>query len=382
MSLVATAAICFIACHGGPADYFATFSKNLNLENRIVDIYASGPAADKFKQRNISVTESFNADNLSSIELDALAKKIAGLYRKVVIDPAHPNNIKLVEAISKYSKDTVISVLYDNPEPWVPGEYSTTANTLISHPAVKEVWFVNANLAKEGVIQKKLGEPMDLSNKKLVPMGCYSVEQAEAMGEKRIAQHKAMREKLFSKNNLEDKGQKVLVYFGGNNTEYFNQAFPNFLHLLTKKNLSNIIIVMQQHPGAKKENIDGKQIEEWKKKYDKTPFAPTIIISNQTSDDMQILADAALYYQTSMGPAFALAGIPMIQVGNKEHEVYKDIIVKEKLCPSVITPSEFLRAIENIDTKITPLSEAQKSIIFTSLGIKKDWPTRLQQALE
>ncbi len=57
------------------------------------------------------------------------------------------------------------------------------------------------------------------------------------------------------------------------------------------------------------------------------------------------MADAAFYYQTSMGPQFVLAGIPTVQIA---HETYQDILVKNKLSPSVTDVEQFLDVLDEI----------------------------------
>ena len=58
---------------------------------------------------------------------------------------------------------------------------------------------------------------------------------------------------------------------------------------------------MQQHPGAKIAGRDQKLLESWLKEHEGDMNSPQVIISQESTEDMQVLADAALYYQTSMG---------------------------------------------------------------------------------
>jgi CheY-like chemotaxis protein len=379
MSLSTTAAaVCFIACHGGPADYFATFSQQLEKEKYHVDIYASGAACKKFEERNVSITERFNADAFSSTELENLAKKIAGCYHRVIIDVAHPKNIELIEKLKQQNSKIRITAFYDNPDVYVPGGYSYIAAKVLL--VADKVLFVNAHHAKEKLF-RELGEEIPLPVENRVGIGCYPLKKAEELANQRKCDQVSMRAQLFSTYKLEDKGQKVLVYFGGNNTEYFDAAFPSFLRFLSEgiaqTDLSNIVIVLQQHPGAKSKNLDRQQIEAWKAEHSANPYAPEIVISNQNSGDMQVLADGILYHQTSMGPLFALAGIGMIQVGEKTP--YKDGMVDSKICPSVTKSSDLVQAMQTVESK--PLLEEEKDSICNSLGIKKDWLTELKRAL-
>ena len=42
--------VCFIACHGGPADHFATFAEDLVKKGHTVHVFAAGPALKKFEE--------------------------------------------------------------------------------------------------------------------------------------------------------------------------------------------------------------------------------------------------------------------------------------------------------------------------------------------
>ena len=161
-----------------------------------------------------------------------------------------------------------------------------------------------------------------------------------------------------------DSGQKILVYFGGNNDVYFEKAFPAFLRLVEESNLdpSQYLVLFQQHPGARAKNRDGKLAE------------GQLILSELPSEEAQILADAALYYQTSMGPQFALAHIPPIQVG---HETFPDLLVRSGLAPSATTPDELLRALGRLTVK----TELQEEKLLEALGISKNWLVRLERTV-
>lgn len=190
-----------------------------------------------------------------------------------------------------------------------------------------------------------------------------------------------IRAQLFDKYSLVDQGQKVLVYAGGNNEEYFSKAFPAFLQFLAEaseqKDLSNFIVILQQHPGAKEKNIDMELVHDWIHQYGQGDRVPKIFVSELNSEDSQIVADGMLYYQTSMGPQFVLAGIPTIQVG---HNVYEDILVKNHLC-SVATD---VHGLLNAFAQLQQNREIQSGYeaILDGLGINADWSDRLGHAIQ
>lgn len=380
MSLfVIQAAICFIVCDGGPADHFSAFAQHLSKENIVVEIYATGPAFQKFQEKGIEVRNSFSIENISSVEEDILAEKIAKAcsgYSSVITDVGHPFDIKLQKALARYAEHVPRFAYYDNPEPYVPGGYSITASQVML--ASGGVLFANSHLAESPIFQDPSTE-IDFGDLKKSGIGYYPVHQAEINAKRRTTGQVFLRKQFYLKNNIQDGGQKILVYFGGNNDEYYDKALPAFLSLLTegvqRSDFSNLIIVFQQHPGARTKNLDVSQVSFWINKFGNRKTAPKVVVSSLSADDVQVMADAAFYYQTSMGPQLVLAGIPTIQIG---HETYQDILVKNHLIPSVTDFRKFLDVIENL---VLVKKEIAREKILESLGTKKNWLQVLKQTI-
>ena len=372
------AAISLVVCHGGPATHFATFAESLRDEGYTVQVYASGPALDKLREYKIDGVIPFSADKLSredELKLAAQIAKICSTASVVLTDVGHLFDISLQKALEKEAPQVLRLAYYDNPESYVPGGYSSTAADVML--AAQKVLFANANLV-EVPLYREPDRAIDLPKERRVALGYYQTELAEKIAKCRETKQGALREKFFTQQGLKDDGQKIWVYFGGNNEEYFTKAFPALLQFLTegerKEGLSNYIIILQQHPGARRENRDGEQLKEWIEQENRQL---KIFKSNWTTDDMQVIADGGLYYQTSMGPQFILAGIPMVQVG---HNTYEDILVKNNLCPSVTNSSAFLSATAKIER--TPQTKEQKEALFKSLGIRADWLNTFEQLIK
>lgn len=370
--------LCFLVCHGGPADHFATFVENLSPTTSI-EIYATGPALEKLQQRGIKVTNPFSLEKISDREEEDLAEQIAkacSSANAVITDVGHPFDIKIQKALARFATKVPRIVYYDNPEAYVPGGYSTIAAEVLQEAQL--ILFANAHLAQASIFQTP-HKKIDLANHKKVGVGYYPLHHAEKIAKRRNEERSLMRQSFFKKHNLLDKSQKILVYFGGNNEEYYSRAFPAFLSLLEqammKSDFTNLVIVLQQHPGAKVKNIDKAQFEHWIDQH-KVPQAPKMFLSDSHSEDAQILADAAFYYQTSMGPQFLLAGIPIIQIG---HETYEDILVKNKLSPSVTKRDAFIDILDHLSD--TP-SNIPHQVILEGLGIKTNWLEVLQTAIK
>lgn len=258
----------------------------------------------------------------------------------VLTDVGSPTDIALQKAFAGRAM-----AYYDNPEPFVPGGYSDVANEVMQ--LAEKVLFANANLATSPL--------MDIPLEKRVGIGYYPIAQAEKLANRRAAEGKSMRKRWFEQQGIEDRGQKLLVYFGGNNEVYFTKAFPAFLEFL-EQDLPGYIFILQQHPAAK-----GKQ-----------QYSTKLIPSDWTTDDIQVIADGALYYQTSMGPQLALAGIPIVQVG---HQTYEDVMVRSGICPSVTKGEDFVEILQNLK------SPEDKESIYQSIGIREDWFERLHSEL-
>lgn len=371
-----TKIVFFICCHSGPADHFATFAEELTKDGYEVQVLASGPALKKFQDRNIEVKTSFIVDNLSKEEESQLATSIVKTCSKafaVVSDVGHKFDIVLQNTLAEKAPELLRVAYYDNPEspdPYLPIDYSSIAKQVMS--AAQKVLFANANLAEDSTIY--------LPTQQRIGLGYYPIIQADKIEKRREIDHSSMRSQFLKDHNQNDHGQKVLTYFGGNNSEYFTEAFPAFLQFLSEgiqeTDLSNFTIVLQQHPGAKNSNLDRQQLENWIKKHEKEINAPTFIISNRTTDEMQIITEGALYHQTSMGPLLAIPGISLIQIGAKP---YKDVLIKGGLCPSVTNSSQLLQALAAI--KPRTISSEQKKEIFNSLGIKENWKECLKESL-
>lgn len=380
MSFLASAtAVCLIACHGGPADHFATFAESLSRDGVAIEIYASGPALKKFEERGIKVKYPFSIDNISPAQEDILAEQIAktcSTASAIITDIGHAFDIKIQNELARQAPHVPRFAYYDNPESYVPGGYSAVAAEVML--AANGIVFANSNLATAPIFQEP-GKEIDFGSRKKIGIGYYPINQAEKIAERRATDRLSMRQKLFSKNDLVNENQKVLVYFGGNNEEYFSKAFPAFLSFLEKgmeqSDFTNLVIVIQQHPGAKGKNLDGNMVSEWIDKLSESKRAPKMILSDFSSDDAQTIADGALYYQTSMGPQFVLAGIPTIQVG---HKTFEDVLVRNKLSPSVTDVDQFIRVIHGLTHQ---KKEIPQKVILKGLGIKADWLPILKKAI-
>jgi len=361
---VLTTLIYFIACHGGPADHFAEFAEDLRKDGHQVEILATGSALDKL--RNAGAKE-FNPEGLDiedPISQQLIAERIAkslGPASVAITDVGHILMARVQEAIAHVSPDIERLAYYENPESFVPGGYSKTTEQVLA--CADKVLFANANLAKEPLYSAPFC-PIPLAFEKRIGIGYYPIGSANLLAGERASRRKIERQEFFEEHKIVDKGQKILVYLGGNNETYFAKALPAFLQILCESNLdpSQYIILVQHHPAAKNKTIDTNLLG-----------GCPIFVSNKNSKETLILADAALYYQTSMGPQLILAGIPAIQVG---HETYRDILVRNCLARSVTNKEDFVKAVTSFE------KPPNRDKLLEDLGVCSDWALRLRSAIQ
>jgi hypothetical protein len=358
-----TALIYFIACHGGPAAHFSEFAKELRREGCRVEILATGPALDKLKGAGAKEFNEEGLDINDPASQRLLAEKVAkslGPGSVVITDLGHLLMASIQEAVAKELPSAERIAYYDNPEPFVPGGYMQTAAKVMA--AANKVLFANANLAKEPLYLSPSFAIL-LPLEKRIGVGYYPCEAAKFLESARLARKEIARRQFFEENKLSDTGQKILVYLGGNNEVCFKEATPAFLTLVGESKLDpgEFIILLQPHPGDKKREFDQRLAGGF-------PF----IVSKNGSEESLILADAVLYYQTSLSPQFALAGIPAIQVG---HNTYPDILIRNNLAPSATTKEQFLEAVK------ASAKPTKSDKLLADLGISPHWLAHLKAAL-
>ena len=351
-------ALCVVVCHGGPADHLATFIERLPQVQ--VEVYASGPALSAMQKHNVEVNHPFVIEGDEELLAEGIAKACS-FASMVITDVGDQFDEKIQRAFARCAEHVKRFAYYDNPESYVPGGYADIAARVMDLAHV--VLFANARLA---VKDKDIG------------IGYYPLNQADILAERKKREQAYLRAAILQETL--DQSQKILVYFGGNNDTYFTKAFPAFLSLIeegmTCMDLTNSVIVLQQHPGAKQSGRDAQLLQTWKKEHQDDLRAPFVMISTLTSEEALIAADAALYYQTSMGPQFVLSGTPTIQIG---HERYEDLLVKHEIVPSVTHVRALKEALSHLEN---PHDSMIRVEIERGLGVCDDWLDRLQEALE
>ena len=366
--------ICFITSHPNPSNHFVEYVKAYEERNINCKVIADKSVSSKFSslKSKVVVIDTTQKDFLSKIEGELGPQSIA------ITDIASEKWVELNSMLAEKRPDITRAVYYDNPEKFVPGAYSTLAKKVIDSAQV--VLFANASLVDKGIESEK-GVFIDLSDKHCVGIGYYPKKDSSNILEikNNAAKVEAIKATLLEKNEVSLEGQKILVYAGGANDVYYNQAFPHFTQLMTELSqrenspLKNTTLVLQQHPRAKKEgNIDAKLFQEFVSSHD-LPEGFNFIVSDIPTSEALAIADGVFYYQTSMAAQFVFAKIPsVIQVG---HEPYSDLLVQVGF-PSV-TGADELAGLLSKDSPTANVAELEKE-----LGILPDWKENVCKVAE
>jgi len=317
--------ICFIVCHAGPAEHFAAFAQELKSDCQ-VRIWADDVAATKFDTGSFTQIKNLDKETAQQIALEC-----QGSYA-VMTDLGHPFDIIMQEALAQYAPQVRRFTYYDNPETHVPGEYNKIAEQVMLR--ADAVLIANAEIA----VDESAG------------IGYYPIEKARRLARKREDHGEKLRAQLFQEKGLKDNGEKICVLIGGNNSEFYKEAFPAFCQMIP--NDPKVLFFIQLHPSCKELEIpEALHLSEW------------------STEDMMSVAEVVLYHQSSMAPLLAFAGVPIIQVGKKR---YDDLLTRSGV--AFVSNEEELRE---------AMESARKRILQPQIvGFRQDWPERLRKALQ
>ena len=376
--------VSFIVCDSGPAIHFADFTKKLLSNDKLrVDIYTSELAREKFQDlpaSNDIQLFNFALDKVNNEEEQSLAQELLKTClnrgtRTIIIDIANKFNKKVLIAFHELSNllcNIRCWCYYDNSEEYVPGGYSIRAEETIR--LSQNILFANMNLIKrDSKIFSLSNVQIDLHGKNIQGIGYYPINTSEKLYQRRQFEKQILRDK-YNWNHI----KYVFVYFGGNNQDYYEHAFPTFLSVLSRidtKLIDDSLFLIHQHPAAKKENRDGLLF----RKCFLNHHSVQVALSQLNSDEAQIIADGIIYYQTSMAAQFALIGLPIMQVA---HEIYKDILVKHQLCEIATNSTEFINGLKVLKEKIQSGNSIQhKKFIYDAIGYRFNWLENLQNVI-
>jgi hypothetical protein len=387
--------IIFVAVNFLPAIHFIEFSTLLQSQGYDVQIYATGRALTKFHEHHLPAIE-FNPQGISLTEENSdqvrlLAKDLANQFQfaRAIITEVGCDLMGVIhQELALIEESPIHLAYYENPENFVPGGYSRSAAKAMQ--SASGVLFANRKLAAEPIYEE-LGQPaLQLDSSKRFGIGFYPLEQIQSLREKRERSHQSEKLAFLEHFGLhhryadrgDDADERVLVYFGGNNDEYFRFAFPKFLEIVLeaeeKYDLSRDVIVIQRHPGAIHKGYEPEQV----KTLPITARSPRWIMSEMSSDNALIVADAAFYYQTTLANQFAFCGLPTLQVA---HRPYLDLLVRSGLSQVATNKEDFIQFLQEDwnDLELKRKRGAVDTLLLDGLGIDPDhWQENLSLSLE
>jgi hypothetical protein len=364
--------ICFVTAHPNPANHFVEYVQSYEEKGIDCKVIAGKNVSEKFAQVKSKVvvidpTSLEDEELMTQIEPEIASQSI------VITDIANERWIALQQNLSEKHPSIKRAVYYDNPERYVPGGYSELASKIIDK--AQFILFANTSLVHKG-IQSQKGVSIGLSQKSMIGIGYYPKSDAQKILQiKNNQKHlDKIRSSLFEKNSLSDRNQKIFVYTGGANDEYYNKAFPHFIKLvseLTRSNnslLKDTILILQQHPRAKAEgNLDANLVKNFLSSQE-LPKGFSFIISDLPTTESLAIADGVFYYQTSMAAQFVFAEIPyVIQIG---HDTYTDLLVEAGF-PSVTNPEQLTQILSS------KASSGNVQLLERELGIDPEWKENL-----
>lgn len=273
-----------VLAHPSPANHFVEHVQSFREKEVPFVVVTTHFASRVFREAGL--------DHVEAEGLEEILERIRGASQ-VIVDVGTLLSKEVLETLPKGVEKIAY---YDNPESNVPGGYFETAVQVMA--CADTILFASRTLP-----EKIDGWPEVLHAKKRIGIGYYPMGQGAALRAVRtdLSAREAKRNAFFEKYGKEDTGQKIVVYFGGNNEAYF-RAFEYVCRMIREWEPSSdeFLFVLQQHPRAKDEGRDRGFIDErW-------------VVSEWNSMEMAALADMGLYQQTSMN-YLLLGGLPLIQ---------------------------------------------------------------------
>jgi hypothetical protein len=356
--------VTFLVCHIGPAEHFAYFAKVLSDSSIPIRIISGENEERVFSSKGIP-TIPYKDD----LEYLALLCQDASC---IITDVGFEKHEKLHRRFSAHPRHFAY---YDNPESFVPGGYSETAAKIIK--TASGILFANADFATHPICFPE-GIPIPYEGKNIHGIGFYPwMIKAKTLRSERGSLYEGKKDEYLAKLRLRDRIKKVILYLGGNNAAYYDQAFPAFLEIFEAASyeidFSDTLLVLAQHPVPKKSPTakDFLLFSEKKGVLASNPKAPVLHRALDPTDELLLFAYYVCYYQTSISPLLWAAGVPFFQIG---HAPYNELLITTGKCPAVTSSKELLPALQK---EPTPPLEGD----FALFGTRLDFENHLLSAI-
>jgi hypothetical protein len=366
--------VCFVTIHPASAEHFARFTEELDRAHISWQILAADSSETLLKQkkiphRKISIWTNKKAiKDLSSEEMRSIAKLTAKECKKaklIITDISEPFVVRFHHELA-LSSSAKRYVYYDNPEPYVLGEYSKRFESLLK-TRPDGVLFASKTLPSETLFGEDR-RVLDCHQLHKVGLGFYDLEDVLTI-QALVKKKQELREKLFYQLGIKDEKQKILTYLGGANSAYFDKAFPFFLKALEDSArdpfFENILLLLQQHPRAKQEGLDLYALLS-----QGLPFQ--VFSSPLPLFEVIACSDLMYYYQTSIVSKLILSKRPLLQVS---HEPSEDVGVRLHLVDVVSSSKELPIASSKAVSK--SFDEASLNSLKEGIGYDEHWQESL-----
>lgn len=350
--------VCFLACHpnGGNhlSDYYTSLSQGYSAAFIGVD-----KGFETAERKKISPIKRLDTEKplseMSNEEQKKLArstaKKVIQVATHLIADVGSPFTKYVFKELKALESKVIKMAYHDNHEPFVPGGYTELAIQTFAH--ADHAVYANKTMAEDNGFG----------------IGYFDFSKVDTYRLFRSTQIQATKRKnLFNSFGIADKGQKLMVYLGGANKVYSEQAFPAFAKLLResaeKGVLDHAVVMLQRHPRAS--NEDKEAFEALQKDFPKLTFA----VSPLDFDSSLAVADLVCYYQTSASLFLPLAGIPAFQVG---HEPFDDTPYRHGLLKFASTVENLQGELESATERNVMPTAARLKELYELMGVDKNW---------
>ncbi len=341
--------VAFVAMHSLPAEHFAIFEAILVKNSIPVRMIVGGVAKKALGSRLPDVDMDIWSD-LGVKEFSAEVASVCEFANIILVGIGHQFAGHFLEAITnRYGDSKRVILYYENPEVFVPGGYSELAQAAVTLGKPAEILFANRNLAASDV-----DVCQGIDDVRKIGLGYYPMQEIETL------------RKLRADKKIED--EKVIVYLGGAevNSDYFCEALPAFIDMMSKISLedSPTTLIFRKHPRST--GLDWSMV--------KALEVPglTVLLDQDSLLNTLARADYTLYYQTSLSPMLVLAGVNPIQVG---HVVYNEVLVEKGVIPVAVTVAELGSLLEKSNGIVSD------EVVYDAIGYDRECEANLVRLL-
>lgn len=365
-----SSSLCFIASQVPAAVHFYEFASFLR-DYKPTELILAGSASLALGGLNPDIVAHFSDDFADSLLGTVQKCKNAS---HVIIDLGTDESTQIYEELRRVYPEKEIIVYYDRYEDHYTG-YRSCAYKVLKEA---RVWFANTHFLHQEVYDLDKTE-IQFTPGQRVGIGFYPMYEVERLRSARATSRSRVRQRFFSRHGLKRRWHKVISYMGGATESYFKRVFPRVLEnlekVIEKRNLSAFVFVLQKHPATKFDPRDLVSLRKWKDRNKENPFRPKFVISESSSEELEVASDAIWFDKPGRSMDWALAGIRVAQV---RHKTILHHLVTRGISPSLITAKGMSAWFQAF-----PIRKAFVSVteVEDAIGYSPHWQNNLLRAL-